>query len=95
MLPTVLRLRPGVGLIVCGLVVFTTSACFKLSSIVFFLLMFSILFSVVITSLGEGRAGLYVSQTFDCLSCMRHFLSCFSYFGVGGWLRLVIVALTA
>ena len=34
-------------------------------------LLFSVLFSIVITSLGEARAA---SRTIVCISCMRYFL---------------------
>ena len=59
------------------------------------LMFFRDLFSIVITSLLEERAGLYASRAFVCLSCMRFFfffvvsLSC----GIGRRLRMVIVAL--
>ena len=35
---------------------------------------FSVLFTIVITSLGEETAGLYASRTFVCLSCVCYFL---------------------
>ena len=35
---------------------------------------FSVLFSIFITSLGEERAGIYASHAFVCSSCMRCFL---------------------
>ena len=38
----------------------------------------SALFSIVITSLGEKRAGLYGPRAFVYLSCIRCFLSLFS-----------------
>ena len=38
----------------------------------------SVLFNIVIISLGEERAGLYASRAFVCLSCMRYVLSFFS-----------------
>ena len=59
----------GVVLILCRFVVYTTGAsCFKvfpcsLSSC------FVILFSIVITSLGEGGAGLCAPGAFVCLFC--------------------------
>ena len=40
---------------------------------------FSVLFSIVITSLGEERAGLCDSRAFVCLFCMRQFMSFFSF----------------
>ena len=43
----------------------------------FFFCFFSDLFSVVITSLGEERAGLYASSAFVCLSCTPYFLFLF------------------
>ena len=58
------------------------------------LMFFRDLFSIVITSLLEERAGLYASRAFVCLSCMRCFFFCFVFFlflflvvsGVGcGW----------
>ena len=36
-----------------------------------FVLVFSVLFSIVITSLGEMRAGLCASSVFVCLFCTR------------------------
>ena len=60
---------PGVFLILCGFVVYITGAsCFKvfpcsLPSCFF------ILFSIVITSLGEEGAGLCASRAFVCLFC--------------------------
>ena len=57
---------------------------------------FSVLFSNVIISLGEERAGLSASHVIVCLFCMHLILSFFSsswYQPVRGWLRLVLVAL--
>ena len=50
---------------------------------------FSVLFSIVITSLGEERAG----RASVCLSCLLYFSSSSRPLGVGGWPRLVILAL--
>ena len=55
---------------------------------------FSVLFIIVITTLGEDRAGLYVSRAFVCLSCMRSILSFSLPFGVAGLLWLVNLAFT-
>ena len=59
---------------------------------------FTVLFSIVITSLGEERAGLYASRALVCLSCMRYyyyfFFCIFLFLFVSGRLRIVIVALT-
>ena len=52
----------------------------------------SVLFSIVITSLGEERADLYDSA-FVCLFCMRYFLSVFSSSWSQCLLRHLIVAL--
>ena len=38
---------------------------------------FSVLFNIVITSLGKQRDDLYASRAFVCLSCIRYFLSFF------------------
>ena len=54
---------------------------------------FSVLFSIVITSIREERAGLYASRAIVCLSCMRYSLSLFSSYWCQGWLRLVNVTL--
>ena len=43
--------------------------------------------------MGEENAGLYASRAFVCVSCMRLFLSFSLPLGVGGWLRIVTVAL--
>ena len=43
----------------------------------FVFMLICILFSIVVTPLGEERAGLYVSLAFVCLSCMRYFLCVF------------------
>ena len=62
---------PGAILILCGFVDFTTMR-FVLSPAVFCsLVFFSVLFSIVITSLGAERAGLCVFRAFVCLFCMR------------------------
>ena len=53
----------------------------------------SVLFNIVITSIGEVRAGQCASRAFVCLFCTRSFLSYSLPLGVRGWLRLVIVAL--
>ena len=55
-------------------------------------------FSIVITSLGEERAGLCASRAlFVCFVRVSFFFFFFFHFslplGVGGWLRFVIVAL--
>ena len=51
---------------------------------VFVLSCFFILFSIVITSLGEEGAGLCASRAFVCLFCMRYVLSFFSSSGCRG-----------
>ena len=67
---------------------------FMLCLTLLLVLMFvSVLFSIVITSLGEERAGLYASRAFLCFSFMSYFLSLSLPLGVKSWLRLVIVAL--
>ena len=58
-------------------------------ALLFVLELFSVLISIVITSLGEERAGLYASRATVCLFCTRFSLP----LGVSGWLRLVLVAL--
>ena len=67
---------PGVVFCLCGFVVFTTGG-FTLSLALLFVLVFFSPFSIVITSLGEERAGLYTFRAFVCLLCTR-FLSLFS-----------------
>ena len=52
---------------------------------------FSVLFSIVMTSLGEERAGLYESREFVSLSCMRYFLSFSLPLGVVGWSRWLVL----
>ena len=77
-LPTVLRCWPWC----CSYFVwpygfyykaFHVESCLALCSQVF-----SVLFSITITSLWEDCAGRYPSRVFVCLSCMRYFLSLFS-----------------
>ena len=65
-----------------------------LSLVLLFVLVFFSLFSIVITSPGEERAGLCASRAFVCLFCTRYFCPSFLPLGVGGWLRIVIVALS-
>ena len=73
--------------------IYTTGAsCFKgfpcsLSSCFF------ILFSIVITSLGEEGAGLCASLAFICFVLYVSFCHFSLPLGVGGWLWFVIVAL--
>ena len=54
---------------------------------------FSVLFSIVISSLGEERAGLFAFRVFVCLFCRRYCVFLFLPLGVMVWLRLVIVTL--
>ena len=54
--------------------------------------LFAVLFSIVITSLGEERAGLYASHAF-VVFILSALLSVFLCLGVSGRLRLVTVAL--
>ena len=58
---------PGAFYRLFGFVVFTTRrfvlSCFALCSVFFF----SVLFSIVVTSLGEERAGLYAYRAFNSL----------------------------
>ena len=64
-------------------VVSCPTLCFRVSA----------LSSIVVTSLGEERAGLCASRVFVCLFCTRRFLSFCSSSWCQGWLRLVIVTL--
>ena len=57
------------------------------------MILFSVLLSVLITLLGEGRVGLYASNVFVWLFCMIYGLSLSLSLDAGSWLRLVIVAL--
>ena len=69
---------------------------FNVESYLLLVLMFcSVLLSIVITSTGEEKVGLYASRAFVCLSSGAIFcLLPFSLpLGVGGWLRIVNVAL--
>ena len=50
------------------------------------LVFFSVLFSIVISSLWDERAGLYASRVFVCLSRMHYFLSFSLPRGVRAWL---------
>ena len=61
---------PGVGLILCGFVVFTTG-CFVLGLALLFVLVFLVLFIIVNQSFGDGGAGLCVSPAFIYLLCTR------------------------
>ena len=54
-------------------------------------LIFSVPFSIVITSRGEEKAGLYASHAFVYLASV--FCLFPLPFGVGAWLQIVIVAL--
>ena len=45
---------------------------------------FSVLFGIVIISLGGDRADLYASRTLICLSCMCYFLSFCLFFLLSG-----------
>ena len=58
-------------------------------TLLFVLVFFSVLFCIVITSLGEERGGLHTSRAFVCLSCMHYFLFCL--FFSSSWCRLWIV----
>ena len=59
--------------------VYTTGAsCFKVFPCEALASCFFILFSIVITSLGEEGAGLCASRAFVCLFCTCKFLSFFS-----------------
>ena len=88
MLPTVVMRWPWCYSYFCGFVVFTTGR-FMLSLVLFFVLVFIFFFfffvvvvffffGLVITSLGEERAGLCSSHAFVCLVCTRRFVSFFS-----------------
>ena len=61
----------------CGFVAYTTGR-FMFSLALIFVLVFFQSFSIVITSLGEDRAGLCVSRAFVGFSCTRYFVSIFS-----------------
>ena len=63
---------------VYGFVVFTTRRFMLHLVPCSRVVVFSVLFSIMITSLGEDRAGLYASHAFAYLFCMRYLLSCFS-----------------
>ena len=54
---------------------------------------FFIIFSIVITSLGEEGAGLCASRAFVCFFVHVSFCHFSLPLGAGGWLRFVIVAL--
>ena len=72
---------------------FSLALLFVLVLLFFFFSFFFSPLSVVINSLREERAGLCASRVFVCLFCTR--VCPFSLpLCVGGWLRLVIVALT-
>ena len=58
-------------------VVFTMGH-FVLACLALYFHLFSFLFSIMITSLGEERAGLCASRSFVCLFCTRQFMSFFS-----------------
>ena len=45
---------------------------------------YKLIFSIIIISLGEERAGLYASHAFVCLSCMNYPFSFSLPLGVGG-----------
>ena len=71
---------------------FITTGRFLLSHALLFVLVFLVLFSTVITSLGEKRAVLFVSRAFMYFA--RFNLCPFSLpLGVRDWLRLVTEAL--
>ena len=71
-----------------------TSGRFFLSHALLFVPVFFSPFSIVITSLGEERAGLCATHAFVWLLRTRQCLSFFSLsLGIRGWLRLVTVAL--
>ena len=72
-------------------VCFTTGR-FVLSCLAFCFRGFSVLFSIVITSLGERGAGICASSAFVCLFCTRQFLSLSLPLGVRDCQRLAIVA---
>ena len=89
---------PGVILTLCGFVFFTTGR-FILSPALLFVLVFVSPFSIVITSLGEEKAGLCTSREF-VFFILHALIFVFLWFfsslpvGVGGWLWLVIAALS-
>ena len=70
----------------------STKGRFMFSLVFFFVLIFFSPFSIVITSLGEERAGLCASCAFVYFTRVNH---CPFYLplDVRGWLRLVIVTL--
>ena len=76
--------------ILCGFVGFTTGR-FVLSRTLLFVLV-SVLFSIVITSLGEERAGLCVLRAFVCFARIN-FCPFSLPLGLRDWLRFVTVAL--
>ena len=53
----------------------------------------SVLFSIIITSIREEKAGLYASRVFVCLFCTSKLCPFSILLGVRDWLQLVIVAL--
>ena len=65
----------GLILSLFGFAVFTTG----LALLSCLTLCFRVLFSIVITSLGEERAGLCASRAFVCLFCARQCLSFFLF----------------
>ena len=67
-----------------GFVVFTVR-CFVLSCPLLFVSVFTVLFRILITSVGEERAGLCTSRAFVCLFCLRQLLSLFSSFSYQGF----------
>ena len=82
--------------------VFTVAGRFMLSLYLFFVVVFFSPFSIVTTSLEDERAGLCASRAsvfvlfFVFLFCFARVDICISPLplGVGGWLRLVSVALS-
>ena len=52
-----------------------TTGCFVPSCLALCFHVFSVLFSVMITLLGEERAGLCASHAFVCLFCTHQFMS--------------------
>ena len=84
---------PVLFLILCSFVIYTKGAVVNVLKFSRALCpRFSVCFSILITSLGEEGAGLCASRTFNCVFCACIFLSFSLPLGVGGWLRLVIVA---
>ena len=98
-LPTVLRRWSWCCFYFVCFVIFTAAGRFMLSLYLFFVVVFFSPFSIVTTSLEDERAGLCASRAsvlFFVLFCFARVDICISPLplGVGGWLRLVSVALS-